>query len=274
MIREWYDGYGEREWERLEKDLAGQIKLAIHLRLLEPERWGGARVADVGCGPGRFALELARAGARMTLVDLSPVQLEEASRRFSEAGLGEMVESAIVADVVDLSSIPSESFDLTVCFGGPVSYAYDRHRDALSELARITRKGGTLAISVMCLWGLMDLPVNADMAELLENLDRDLPRAEMLAGAPYVLTRHESTEFHQRMALFTSGYMRSCLEELGLRVVRMAASNPVNLFALPLAAISASDVASQELVEIQLAMCEQPGLLDTGDHLVVTAVRQ
>lgn len=32
----------------------------------------GMEVLDVGCGPGRFAVEMLRTGARVTLADVSP----------------------------------------------------------------------------------------------------------------------------------------------------------------------------------------------------------
>jgi 2-polyprenyl-3-methyl-5-hydroxy-6-metoxy-1,4-benzoquinol methylase len=56
------------------------------------ERWldvrPGTAVLDVGCGIGRWSRELARRGARVTGVDLSPTMVDEARRRADEQGVG------------------------------------------------------------------------------------------------------------------------------------------------------------------------------------------
>src|SRR5919109_1153440 len=48
---------------------------------------------------------------------------------------------------------PSTSLDVTVCYGGPISYTVDRAEDAVAELARVTRPGGHVLVSVMSLVG-------------------------------------------------------------------------------------------------------------------------
>jgi 2-polyprenyl-3-methyl-5-hydroxy-6-metoxy-1,4-benzoquinol methylase len=65
---------------------------AIHwTQWLALRRWihdaRGKRVLDVGCGVGRWSRMMARGGADVTGVDLSPTMVEEARSRTSEAGL-------------------------------------------------------------------------------------------------------------------------------------------------------------------------------------------
>lgn len=55
----------------------------IDLLALEP----GAAVLDLGCGPGRYALEFARRGYRVTGVDRTPSYLKEARDRAAGEGL-------------------------------------------------------------------------------------------------------------------------------------------------------------------------------------------
>jgi 2-polyprenyl-3-methyl-5-hydroxy-6-metoxy-1,4-benzoquinol methylase len=47
----------------------------------------GKQIADVGAGPGQYALEFARLGARVTCFDVSRRYLEIAQSRFQHAGL-------------------------------------------------------------------------------------------------------------------------------------------------------------------------------------------
>ena len=47
----------------------------------------GKDVLDIGCGPGFFAVELARRGARVTAVDISPEMLQKTRQRAQAAGV-------------------------------------------------------------------------------------------------------------------------------------------------------------------------------------------
>jgi ubiquinone/menaquinone biosynthesis C-methylase UbiE len=48
---------------------------------------------------------------------------------------------------------PDKTFDVVVCFGGPLSYVCDRRHQAAAELVRVTRPGGLLLVSVMSRFG-------------------------------------------------------------------------------------------------------------------------
>ena len=98
---------------------------------------------DVGAGPGRFTIELARLDAEVVVADMSPRQLELNRERLTDAGLDEHVRERVQADVTDLSRFDDASFDATVCFGGPLSYVVDRaeHRESPSCCALPARAG-------------------------------------------------------------------------------------------------------------------------------------
>ncbi len=70
------------------------------------------RILDIGCGPGRLLVELARRfpDARLTGVDLDPAMLAAARERLMAEGLDDRVE-LLVADAVSLP-LPDDAFDL------------------------------------------------------------------------------------------------------------------------------------------------------------------
>jgi SAM-dependent methyltransferase len=107
---------------------------------LEP----GMRVLDVGCGPGRHALALARGGVEVTGVDLSPEFVELARTAADGEGLPARF---VVGDVRDLAY--DSEFDAAICLcqGG---FGLLGGRDEPAVLARIVaavRPGGGIAIS-------------------------------------------------------------------------------------------------------------------------------
>ena len=85
-LARFYDAYDLAEWDRLEVPAYGRLQAVIHADFVKQHVRRGDRVADIGCGPGRFAVEAAMLGAAPTLVDLSPQQLARAGERLSEAG--------------------------------------------------------------------------------------------------------------------------------------------------------------------------------------------
>jgi len=139
---EYFDDYGEREWKRFEDGTTPGPSATIHTQMLEGYVQPGDRVLDAGAGPGRFTLELLRLGAHVTALDISPGQLELLRARVPDV-------EAVLGDITDLSQFGDDAFDVTVCYGGPLSYVVDRAERAVAELARVTKPGGHLVVSVM-----------------------------------------------------------------------------------------------------------------------------
>jgi SAM-dependent methyltransferase len=130
------EAWGSAPWEPMAARFA-----AIHDHLVARLASGrGERWLDVGTGTGAVALRAARAGARVTGVDLSPVMVDTARRLAGEQGVG------IQFDVGDAERLPYEhaSFDVVASALG-VFLAPD-HAAAARELARVCRPGGRLGL--------------------------------------------------------------------------------------------------------------------------------
>lgn len=150
-VASFYDAFGEREWTRF--DGGRTPGLDVYLEYLRRYIRSGDRVLEIGAGPGRFTIELARLGADIVVADLSPGQLELNRRYVAAAGAEGRVLDRVVADVADLSRWETGAFDVAVCYGGPLSYLLDRDEQAVAELVRVTRLGGVVILSVMSLVG-------------------------------------------------------------------------------------------------------------------------
>ena len=93
-IREYFDRTAADGWVRLTSDApvgrirtrvrAGRARMRQTLASWLPRDLGGARVLDAGCGTGLLTADLARRGARVTAVDLSPTLVEIARLRLPE----------------------------------------------------------------------------------------------------------------------------------------------------------------------------------------------
>ena len=130
------EAWGSAPWEPMAARFA---PLHDHLvARLVPGR--GERWLDVGTGTGAVALRAARAGARVTGVDLSPVMVDTARRLAGEQG------ADVRFEVGDAESLGYEdaSFDGVASALG-VFLAPD-HAAAGSELARVCRPRGRLGV--------------------------------------------------------------------------------------------------------------------------------
>ena len=266
QIRAFYDAYGEREWERFDLGPANRVNLYMHRRYLEQYIRAGDHVLDVGAGPGRFTIELARLGATVTVADISPRQLELNRAKVREAGHESSVVDRIPVDVTDLSRFPPGRFDAVVCYGGPLSYVFEQADDALSELLRVTKSGGYILLSVMSLAGTLRrfLREALDLArdhgtdvlrQLIATGDQAGPLAEVAAGH----------RFHY--------YRWAELDRLLRRhPCTIAAATAANFLAIRNEAALQEIMADTDLwsafLQWEVAVSQEPGALDGGTHII------
>jgi 2-polyprenyl-3-methyl-5-hydroxy-6-metoxy-1,4-benzoquinol methylase len=131
----------EAVWQTLPEGLE-PAHFALRLRfLLECVRdrvGSGPRVLDVGCGEGRFAAELMRAGAHVVAVDVAEEALRRARSRHPEL-------DARLVPIDGPWELEDASFDL-VWAGETIEHVADTAA-LLSELRRVLRSGGSLVAS-------------------------------------------------------------------------------------------------------------------------------
>src|SRR5579875_2038411 len=87
-IRAYYNSLGMREWQRLERDDDGSVELFLTSHILHAYLPDGARVLDLGGGPGRYTLWLAERGYHVVLADLSPELIKIAQEKVAASGSG------------------------------------------------------------------------------------------------------------------------------------------------------------------------------------------
>jgi len=102
----------------------------------------GRRVLDLACGSGRHAQALEAAGALVTGVDLSMVQLRSARSR----GLARLAQA-------DMRIIPIRTGSMDAVVNLFTSFGYfdtdDEHAAVLAEVGRVLRPGGAFAMDFL-----------------------------------------------------------------------------------------------------------------------------
>jgi S-adenosylmethionine-dependent methyltransferase len=139
-----YDSAPQYEWERMDRH---RMEFAISFRALET--WlppPPARLLDCGGGPGRYAVELARRGYRVTLFDLSEGNLALARLKAAEAGVA--LDDITQGTALDLSRYADGEFDAVLLMGPLYHLLAQADRiQAVREAARVLKPGGPLFAS-------------------------------------------------------------------------------------------------------------------------------
>jgi SAM-dependent methyltransferase len=259
LVAGFFDDYGEREWTRFEENRTPAAGLRTHIRILERFVAPGDRVLDAGCGPGRFTIELARLGATVVALDISPGQLDLHRRFVADAGAEESVVERVVGDVVALP-FADGSFDVVVCFGGPVSYAAEHAERAIAELVRVTRPGGRVVLSVMSLVGTF-LHFAPEILDLARRDGVPLQEEILLSG----MLPQGPDYGHLPMRLFGWAELEALLRPHGSVVAGAAAG---------LLRVAPEEPELARLVEtVEERLCEEPGALGAGQHIVAVLER-
>ncbi|HWE62304.1 MAG TPA: class I SAM-dependent methyltransferase [Chloroflexota bacterium] len=139
-VRAYYDGRVEYEWHRLARY---RVEFAVTLRALRDALAPASRVLDVGGGPGRYAVALAAADHRVTLLDLSPHLLARARDHAVDRRV--RLEAIVEGTATDLSRFDNGAFDAVLLLG-PLYHlpaAEDRFR-VLRESRRVLASDGVL----------------------------------------------------------------------------------------------------------------------------------
>jgi ubiquinone/menaquinone biosynthesis C-methylase UbiE len=253
----YYDEYGEQEWTRFEQARMGAANFGVHAHYLRRFVRAGDRVLDVGAGPGRFTIELARLGAQVVVADLSPGQLELNREKVAAAGFDGSVVDRVVADVTDLGAFEDERFDAAVCYGGPLSYVVDEAERAVTELVRVVRPGGHVLISVMSLVGAITHYADG----VLELAARDgNEKLEQIVRTGFL--PEEPDYGHLALRLYRWPELRELLARHG-EVVAGAAAGLIQPSQAP-----ATPELADLLLRLELELGAGPAAIDGGEHLL------
>jgi len=114
---------------------AGKLRWARRVKMLSTHLHPGMSVLELGCGTGYFTRELARSGAQLAAIDVSPELLEIAKANCSAPNVRYEIQNAYALNY------PDAAFDSVV--GSSILHHLEIEA-AIREIYRVLKSGGTI----------------------------------------------------------------------------------------------------------------------------------
>jgi len=247
-----YDAiYDDRYWEFHDRLTWQAVK--PHL-----PRDAGAECCDLGCGTGKWGLKLLKSGFSTTFVDQSAAMIEQTRAKLPAMGAKAEKAKLLVADIVDLSVLESDRFELILAMGDPLSICSDAWR-AVREMHRICKPGGVVIATADNKLAVVD--------HYLEKGDIDGLEQLLKTGKTHWLTADERERFE--LTAFTPGELHRLFERSGFEIVKLAGKTvlPIRMFKDFLK----SDRDFDRLLELETELSRDSSAAAKGSHLQVIA---
>jgi ubiquinone/menaquinone biosynthesis C-methylase UbiE len=267
VIEKYFDSYGMSEWERLVETPRDLVSLHIHTHYLQKYIKRGNQVLEIGPGPGRFTIELAKLGARVNIVDVSATQLKLNEEKVKEAGFEDAIQWRKQMDIIDLSKLKDNSYDACVAYGGPISYVMENADKALSEVLRVTKPRGFIFLGVMSSLGTWQLLVEL-VFDMVEDLGLEMMQQLFVDGDVIGKLSPEGHHCH----MYRWSELSALLQKLPCEIIVASScgflSNSVHTEER-LRKEMANPETWEAFLRWELEFCREPGAIDGGTHMIV-----
>lgn len=149
-VAEYYNQSPELEWARLTASPYRRIEYEVVRYFLDKHLPSQGSILDLGGGPGRYAIALAKQGYQVTLLDLSEANIRFAENKMKAFGIDRRRMSCQVADALDLSRFRGEQFDAALCMG-PLYHlpSLSDRLQCLRECRRVMKPRSPLFVTVL-----------------------------------------------------------------------------------------------------------------------------
>lgn len=208
-----------------------------------------------GGGPGRYSIELCRAGYNVVLLDLYSEYIALAKEKIKsepEVVFNRLLEF-VVGGIRDLSRFETNHFDAVLCLGGPLTHISDQAEriTATSELVRVAKPGAVVCISVVGYLGMLRTVLMKASDELVESLYQKL------------MSRGDNLVRGDVWHFFRADELRDLAESCGLTTLEVAGCEGLST-GLPEATnrLGEDEAKWKRWVELVLETSAEPAVVD------------
>ncbi len=251
------------EWNRLVKDAYNSLEFLVTMHYLRKHLPETGKILDAGGGPGRYTLELCRAGYEVVLLDIDATYtaFAEEKIKLEPKHVSDRLIAPIVGDIRNLSRFNTNDFDAVLCLGGPLTHIYDEteRTQATSELVRIAKPGAIVCISVMGYLAMLRTVLSRASEELI------IPQYWELIKEGKGNNLVQDSLWH----FFRASELQQLAESCGLTTLEMAGCEGLSTGLFEATNTVAEDPTRWEhWVELVLETATEPAIVDMAAHIL------
>ena len=196
VVKKHYNENVLREKERLSNPYSNiEFQTTIHMIKKYFKKEG--HILDIGCGPGRYSIELLKNGYEVTLYDISKEELKIA--RLDIEKLNMKANDYVCGDGTDLHRFSDNSFD-GILLMGPMYHVHDKYirEDILKNVKRILKEDGLALIAYLNGFGVVKSSIHEysegflNYKDILELLSKNIWSKEESFTETYLSNPDES----------------------------------------------------------------------------------
>jgi ubiquinone/menaquinone biosynthesis C-methylase UbiE len=220
-------------------------------------RDASAKCCDLGCGTGKWGLRLLKSGFPTTFVDHAAAMIEQVRAKLQSNPRAAKA-TLLVADIVDLTEIESDQFNLILAMGDPLSICHDPAK-AARQMNRIAAPGATVIATADNKLAALEYYLQRNDLDGLEKLIR--------TGKTHWLTPDPREQFE--LTTFTPADLRRLFEHAGFEVISITGKTilPMRVFKQLLADGAAFD----RLIDLEAELTKDPTSAARAGHLQIIA---
>ncbi|MEM3629180.1 MAG: methyltransferase domain-containing protein [Candidatus Bathyarchaeia archaeon] len=258
-VVEYYRKVAESYDEEYSGAFWKEIYDKITWRYIEPYLPADGVVLDAGGGTGKWAIPIAKKGLKVMIYDISEDMLKIAVRKVEEEGLRERI-TVKVGNICNMD-LPNESFDFVLAEGDPLSYCGDPDK-AVSEFHRILKPKCFVVAGV-------DNAYTAIRSAIIHQQDT-ASALKVLRGKRYY---SEQCGFH--WWTFTPKDLKQLFEKNGFNVVKIVGKPVLYIYHHDKVQEMLKDSEkAEQILNLELALCEDPSIVGCGGHLHIVARKE
>jgi ubiquinone/menaquinone biosynthesis C-methylase UbiE len=248
------------QYDRIYDDVYWEFHDELTWRSIKPHlpRDLASPCLDLGCGTGKWGLRLLKTGFPTTFLDHASAMIDQTRLKVDSLGPKAKHATLLVADITDLSALPTDHFALALAMGDPLSICSDASR-TVREIHRILRSGGILIATADNKLAALDHFAQRGNLDELEQFIR--------TGRTHWLTPDKEEQFE--LTTFTPATLRTLFEKSGFTVESITGKTilPVRknerLFESP--------DAMERLLKLEHGLAKDPSAAARASHLQIVA---
>ena len=261
-VQAYYDGDVQAEWNRLSEH---PFEFLITMEMLKRYIHPGDRVLDIGGGPGRYSIALAKLGCHVTLLDLSPNNVAFAKAEAARQGVAIR---ALAGDAREADRLIAERDFDHVLLMGPLYHLLeeaDRERAVRAALATL-KPGGLFYASFILMFGGM-IYMMRECPELIDAESEQVFLQQIRVDGGY--SGPAFTQAHLESQKDIEPFMaRFPLREVTLLGQEGILAPNMNTL-LPL-----DEAKRAQWVELAVRLCERRDLLSYSEHAMYVGQKE